>query len=148
MRFTFLLLASMALDASAQFGIGIRIPTGRSAHRLGSVPDSLALHTLRELDIEPRCPEGLERWAEGLLRMEGCPADTAVRQCAAQGALVLRYTVERDGAITDAQVVKGGCTGLNRRIECAAMRSVPWEPGRIGYSKVRTRMQTRLRTSP
>ncbi|WKZ67698.1 MAG: hypothetical protein QY325_07150 [Flavobacteriales bacterium] len=148
MRFTFLLLVLMAVEASAQFGIGVRIPVGRSTHRIGTVPDTLALYSLRELDIEPRCTEGLERWTEALLRMEGCPADTTVRQCAAQSALVLRYTVERDGTITDAQVVKGGCTGLNRRVECAAMRSSAWEPGRIGYSKVRTRMQTKVRPSP
>ncbi|MBK9147950.1 MAG: hypothetical protein IPM12_09080 [Flavobacteriales bacterium] len=148
MRFTVLLLLLIAMEATAQFGIGIQIPVGRSTQRLGTVPDSMGLYSPRELDIQPRCPEGIERWSERIVRMEGCPADTTFRQCPARGMLVLRYTVERDGAIADPQVVKGGCTGLNRRIECAAQASSPWEPGRLGYHKVSTRMQVKLRFEP
>lgn len=145
MRCAVLAFALLACDAVAQFGVGIVLPMGRSAHRLGSVPDSLGLYASRELDIEPRCVEGIERFTERIARMAACPADSALRQCPAQGLLVLRFTVARNGAIADAQVVKGGCTGLNRRIECEAQRSPAWEPGRIGYTKVATRMQVRLR---
>lgn len=148
MRSLLLVLVLLAFDASAQFSVGIWIPAGRSTHRPGSVPDSMALYAPRELDLQPRCLEGIERFEERLRRMEGCPADSSLRQCPANGVLVLRFTVARDGAIADAQVVKGGCTGLNRRIECAALSSPPWEPGRIGYHKVGTRMQVKLRPIP
>lgn len=145
MRSLFLIALLITAEAAAQIGVGIWIPAGRRTQRIGTVPDSLALYSPKELDLEPRSTLGIERWTEEVARMEGCPLDTAVQHCEPRGTLVLRFTVERDGSITDAQVVKGGCTGLNRRIECAAMRSAPWEPGRIDYHKVRTRMQTKLR---
>lgn len=148
MRYAVLALALLAFDAAAQFGVGIVVPAGRRTHRLGSVPDSMALYAPRELDIQPRCTEGIERFTERIARMAACPPDSALRQCQAQGTLVLRFTVARDGAIADPQVVKGGCTGLNRRIECEALLSPPWEPGRIGYHKVGTRMQVKLRPMP
>lgn len=148
MRLHLLFLLGTTLDASAQFVIGIQIPAGRSTHRPGTVPDSMALYAPRELDLHPRCLEGIERFEERLRRMEGCPADSSLRQCPASGLLVLRFTVERDGSIADPKVVKGGCTGLNRRIECAALGSPPWEPGRVGYHKVNTRMQVKLRPVP
>lgn len=145
MRSLVLVPLFLTLDAVAQIGVGIYLPAGRRAQRLGTVPDSLALYSPTELDLEPRHAQGVERWTERIARMEECPIDTALYQCEAEGVVVLRFTVERDGAITDAQVVKGGCPGLNRRIECAAMRSAPWEPGRIGYHKVRTRLQVKVR---
>ncbi|MFN3875559.1 MAG: energy transducer TonB [Flavobacteriales bacterium] len=145
MRFAFLAFVLLPVSAAAQFGVGIMIPAGRRAHRLGSVPDSMALYAPRELDIQPRCTEGIERFTERLARMPGCQADSTLRHCPARGTLVLRFTVERDGAIADPQVVKGGCSGLNRRIECEALRSPPWEPGRIGYHKVASRLQVKLR---
>lgn len=145
MRSLVLVAVLLTADAAAQIGVGIWIPAGRRTQRIGTVPDSLALYSPKELDQEPRFAQGVERWTEAIMRMEDCPIDTALFQCAAKGTLVLRFTVERDGAITDPQVVKGGCTGLNRRIECAAMRSSTWEPGRIGYHKVRTRLQVKLR---
>ncbi len=145
MRSLVLVPLFLTLDAVAQIGVGIYLPAGRRTQRIGAVPDSLALYSAKEIDLEPRYAQGIERWTERIARMEECPIDTALYQCEASGVLVLRFTVERDGAITDAQVVKGGCTGLNRRIECAAMRSAPWEPGRIGYYKVRTRLQVKVR---
>ena len=145
MRSLVLLALLLATEAVSQIGIGIWIPSGRRTHRLGTVPDSLALYSPKELDLEPRHVQGVERWTEAIMRMEDCPIDTALHPCEAKGTLVLRFTVERDGTITDAQVVKGGCTGLNRRIECAAMRSASWEPGRIGYHKVRARLQVKVR---
>ena len=145
MRSLALLALLLAADAAAQIGVGIWIPAGRRAHRVATVPDSLALYSPKELDLEPRYAQGIERWTEAIARMVDCPVDTALYQCEAKGTLVLRFTVERDGAIADAQVVKGGCTGLNRRIECAAMRSASWEPGRIGYHKVRARLQVKVR---
>lgn len=145
MRSLVLLTMLFTTEAVAQIGVGIWIPAGRRTQRIGTVPDSLALYAPKELDLEPRYAQGIERWTERIARMEGCSIDTSLYQCEAKGALVLRFTVERDGAITDAQVVKGGCTGLNHRIECAAMLSAPWEPGRIGYQKVRTRQQLKIR---
>lgn len=144
MRLLVLCFSFLALEVVAQFGVGIMIPAGRRTHRLGSVPDSMAMYSPKELDIQPRCPEGIERWTERIARMEDCPPDSALRQCLAKGALTLRFTVERNGAIADAQVVKGGCTGLNRRVECAAEATGSWEPGRVGYRKVATRMQVKV----
>ena len=108
MRSLVLVSLFLTLDAVAQIGVGIYLPAGRRTQRIGAVPDSLALYSAKEIDFEPRHAQGIERWTERIARMEECPIDTALYQCEAEGVVVLRFTVERDGAITDAQVVKGG----------------------------------------
>jgi len=143
MRFTVLLLLLIAMDASAQFGIGIQIPMGRRTQRLGSVPDSLAIYAPKELDIQPQCTVETVRWLGLLASDSQCGSETLAADCYNGETVTIRFTVERDGSVSDLQVVKGGCASLERRMQCGAQHAPPWQPGRIGHHKVRTRMQIR-----
>ncbi len=138
-----LLAGCAALHAQAQFGVGITIPMGRSTHRLGTVPDSLAVHAPKELDIRPRCLLHEDEWLASLLRNAPCDSIPLGPACRMGAMVTLRFTVERDGTVSDLIVVKGGCPALEARAQCALAEAPPWEPGRIGHHKVRTRMQVR-----
>ncbi|MBK6343899.1 MAG: hypothetical protein IPF41_15295 [Flavobacteriales bacterium] len=143
MRFTVLLLLLIAMEATAQFGIGIQIPVGRSTQRLGTVPDSLATYAPKELDIQPQCTLETVRWL-GLLASDArCDSIPLASDCYNGETVTMRFTVERDGSVSELQLVKGGCPSLEQRLQCGARHAPPWQPGRIGYHKVRTRMQIR-----
>lgn len=57
----------------------------------------------------------------------------------------MRFIVERDGRLTDPVIVKGRCAALEQQVLCAVAASPRWEPGRIDYHKVRSRMQVTIR---
>lgn len=143
MRLLLLLLLFSAGDAAAQFGIGITVPVGRSRHRLGTVPDSTAVHARKELDLQPRCTMREESWLTQLLRSDSCSAFPLEVNCRNGQSVTLRFTVERDGSVTDLLVVKSGCPSLEARLRCATDHAPHWEPGRIGHQKVRARVQLR-----
>jgi hypothetical protein len=143
MRFTVLFLLLLVMEANAQFGIGIQIPVGRSTQRLGMVPDSLASYAPKELDIQPQCPMEAVHWLGALLSDDGCNAEGLASDCSNGQSVTVRFTVERDGSVSELQLVKGGCPSLERRMQCGAQHAPRWQPGRIGHHKVRTRMQIR-----
>ncbi|MBK9177424.1 MAG: energy transducer TonB [Flavobacteriales bacterium] len=145
MRCILLLAAVLALDASAQFGVGIMIPTGRSTRRPGTVPDSMATYLSRELDLHPRSPGGIEQWVSELKQDPSCRQDAGSMTCRKHEQVVVRFIVERDGRLTDPVIVKGRCAALEQQILCAIAASPRWEPGRIDYHKVRSRMQVTIR---
>ena len=143
MRLWWLLLLFSAGDAAAQFGIGITVPVGRSTHRLGSVPDSLAVYARKGLDLQPRCTMREDAWLTQLLRSDSCSAFPLEASCRNEQSVTLRFTVERDGSISDLLVVKSGCPSLEARLRCATDQAPHWESGRIGHQKVRSRVQLR-----
>lgn len=148
MRLLFLALLLLAADARAQFGVGITIPAGRSTHRLGTVPDSLAVYAPKELDVRPRCLGAEDAWVAMLLDHGPCAAEPWSASCRPGAAITLRFTIERDGSVSDLLLAKGGCAGLEERLQCAMTSARAWDPGRIGHHKVRTRMQLRTRLPP
>lgn len=143
MRFTVLFLLLLVMEANAQFGIGIQIPVGRSTQRLGTVPDSLATYAPKELDIQPQCTVETVRWLGQLASDAECGSEPLASDCYDGRTVTLRFTVERDGSVSELQLVKGGCPSLERRMQCGAQHAPRWQPGRIGHHKVRTRMQVR-----
>lgn len=145
LRALVLLFALVSLPAWAQIGFGIMIPAGRSTARLGTVPDTLATYAIKEVDLRPRPPGGLEGWMAALATDESCAAQADSLGCQRKGKVVARFTVERDGTLSDPQILKGTCASAEERLRCAIDSSPPWEPGRIGYHKVRTRMQVSFR---
>ncbi|MCB9184904.1 MAG: hypothetical protein H6591_13425 [Flavobacteriales bacterium] len=145
LRTSLMLLALVSLPAWAQIGFGITIPAGRSTARLGTVPDSLATYAIKEVDLRPRPPGGLEGWMAALATDDTCAAQADSLGCQRRSKVVARFTVERDGTLSDPQILKGTCASAEERLRCAINSSPPWEPGRIGYHKVRTRMQVSFR---
>jgi hypothetical protein len=145
MRLILALFLIAVLDARAQFGVGITIPAGRSTHRPGTVPDSMATYAVKELDVRPRCTVREESWISGLVTDDSCATEQLGSDCRQGESVTIRFIVERDGSVSDLFVVKGGCPSLPARLRCGLGHAPRWEPGRIGYHKVRTRMQ--LRTS-
>lgn len=146
MRTLVLVLMLAAPPVSAQIGFGVQIPVGRSTHRLGTVPDSLAIYSLKELDLRPRCLPGTERWVAGLFAADSCTGPPPAAGCGPHGPVVMRFVIERDGSVSGLELVRGGCPALQERMRCAAEGRIAWEPGRIGHRKVRARMQ--LRAAP
>jgi hypothetical protein len=138
----FLLLAVAGGVAEAQFGVGIRVPVGRSTARLRTVPDTLALHAPGELDLRPHFTGGEEAWQAWM--RDGCAEPALPAACGGRARVVVRFVVEADGRITAPEAVEADCPEAAARAVCALQAAAPWQPGRIGATKVRTRLQQRL----
>lgn len=90
-------------------------------------------------DIEPDFPGGYKNWINWLSdNFEYPELDLEMGN---QGVVYLQFIVEKDGSITDIEVLRGVSSGIDREAKRLLKKSPKWNPGRTSGLEVRTRLR-------
>lgn len=90
-------------------------------------------------DIEPDFPGGYSNWINWLSDNFVYPElDLEIGN---QGIVYVQFVVERDGSITDVEVIKGVSSGIDREAKRLLKKSPKWNPGKVSGQEVRTRLR-------
>lgn len=90
-------------------------------------------------DIEPDFPGGYENWINWLSDNFVYPELDI--EMGNQGIVYLQFIVEKDGSITDVEVIRGVSSGIDREAKRLLKKSPKWNPGMVSGSEVRTRLR-------
>jgi protein TonB len=88
-------------------------------------------------DVNPEFPGGLEEMYKYLGKTIKYPE--IERQIGTQGKVYLRFVVEKDGSITDLEVIRSLSDGCDK-VALSAVKNMPnWKPGMIKGKEVRVK---------
>lgn len=90
-------------------------------------------------DIEPDFPGGYENWIDWL--SDNFVYPELDLEMGNQGVVYLQFIVEKDGSITDVEVVRGVSSGIDREAKRLLKKSPKWNPGMVSGLEVRTRLR-------
>jgi periplasmic protein TonB len=79
------------------------------------------------LDEQPQFPGGIEGWTNHLVKNIKYPVQAIKRN--KSGRVVLQFVVEKDGSLTDIEVVKRLGAGCDQEAVRVLKLSPPWKPG-------------------
>ena len=89
------------------------------------------------IEHQPEFPGGFKGFYKYLSENMRYPRDA--RRAKVQGAVFLSFVVERDGSITDVELVKGGMESLDEEAIRVVSASPKWIPGRQDNREVRVK---------
>lgn len=90
-------------------------------------------------DIEPDFPGGYKQWINWL--SDNFVYPELDLENGNQGIVYLQFVVEKDGSITDIEIVRGVSFGIDREAKRLLKSSPNWTPGRVSGIAVRTRLR-------
>lgn len=90
-------------------------------------------------DIEPDFPGGYDNWINWLSDNFVYPElDLEIGN---QGIVYLQFIIEKDGTITDIEIIKGVSSGIDKEAKRLLKKSPKWIPGKVSGLEVRTRLR-------
>lgn len=90
-------------------------------------------------DIEPDFPGGYNNWINWLSDNFVYPELDI--EMGNQGIVYIQFIIEKDGSITDIEIIKGVSIGIDKEAKRLLRKSPKWIPGRVSGSEVRTRLK-------
>lgn len=90
-------------------------------------------------DVEPDFPGGYSNWINWL--SDNFVYPDLDLEMVNQGVVYLQFVVEKDGSITDVEVIKGVSSGIDREAKRLLKKSPKWTPGEVSGQQVRTRLR-------
>ena len=90
-------------------------------------------------DVEPDFPGGYSNWINWL--SDNFVYPDLDLEMGNQGVVYLQFVVEKDGSITDVEVIKGVSSGIDREAKRLLKKSPKWTPGEVSGQQVRTRLR-------
>ncbi|RZK39044.1 MAG: energy transducer TonB [Pedobacter sp.] len=135
------LIGSVEQEGIAAKGNALPVSTGDGAEGsiggLGSGGNETEIYNTAGVDVYPEFPGGMEAWAKFIRRNLNYPY--VAQDNGAQGKVYLSFVVERDGSITDVNVVRGIGYGCDEEAVRVIKKSPKWKAGMQNNKPVRVR---------
>lgn len=109
--------------------------TGKAATIIKSVTDTTKEGIFSRVDIQPQFPGGLQAFGVFLGNNIKYPADDAKNKV--QGRVVCKFVVERDGSVTNIEVVSATTEAMGKEAVRVLSLSPKWAPGQQNGRLVR-----------
>ncbi|WP_100628083.1 energy transducer TonB [Algoriphagus formosus] len=94
-------------------------------------------------EVQATFKGGMEKWTAYL--KENLTYPSQARRMGIEGVVLVRFVVNKDGSVQDAEVVRslgGGCDEIALKV---VANSPEWNPGKVGGNAVRSRMVIPIR---
>ena len=136
-------LNNVVIASIAQEGIvgtvNVQLPASLNAGNGGTAPEGNGNEIYNAAGVEsyPEFPGGMAAWAKFIQRNLKYPY--AAEESGAQGKVYLNFVVEKDGSITDVNVVKGIGYGCDEEAVRVIKKSPKWKAGLQNNQAVRVR---------
>ncbi|HZH68259.1 MAG TPA: energy transducer TonB, partial [Chitinophagales bacterium] len=115
-----------------------------SAQVKSSKTESIDYNRVYEIvDVQPKFPGGLAAMMAFIQDSIRYPEDAIDNGI--EGTAIVQFIVERDGSITDIQIVRDPGGGLGREAERIIKLMPKWEPGKQRDNPVRVKMSAPVR---
>ncbi len=109
--------------------------TSKAATIIKSVTDTTKKGIFSRVDIQPQFPGGLQAFGVFLGNNIKYPADDAKNKV--QGRVVCKFVVERDGSVTNIEVVSATTEAMGKEAVRVLSLSPKWTPGQQNGRLVR-----------
>lgn len=131
-------IASVTQEGAASKG-EVHMPSTTQGGEGGTAPvgNGNEIYTMGGIESYPEFPGGMAAWAKFIQKNLRYPY--AAQESGAQGKVYLNFVVEKDGSITDVNVVKGIGYGCDEEAVRVIKKSPKWKAGLQNNSPVRVR---------
>lgn len=127
------------IEADPTANINIAEPIGNDPKKedAAAIGDIDKIYEFTALEKQPEFPGGIDKFYKYLSNSINYPSMAA--ENGVQGKVYLQFVVEKDGKLTDIQVVKGPGSGTNEEAVRVLKASPKWHPGIQNGVPVRVR---------
>lgn len=132
-------IGSMNTDGAASTGnvLSEGSETGGTGMAAEGGGNGNEIYTAAGVEVYPEFPGGMAAWAKFIQRNLKYPY--AAQENAIQGKVYLSFVVEKDGSITDVNVIRGIGYGCDEEALRVIKKSPRWKPGTQNNQAVRVR---------